>query len=91
MLSQIFTLNKISHEVAEVIAGENVFSYFVFNSDKTVTVKFPGGITHDTYPCHYCALDEVTRIWFLICEAERKALTRILIMLMIHHGKRHHV
>lgn len=70
MFSQIFTLNKISHDVAETIADENVFSYFVFNNDKTVTVKFPGGIIHDTYPCHHCALEEVTRIWFLIREAE---------------------
>lgn len=90
MFSQIFTLNKISHEVAEVIAGENVFSYFVFNKDKTVTVKFPCGIIHDTYPCHHCALEEVSRIWFLICEAERKILAQILILLMIHYGKRNH-
>ncbi|OAT17836.1 hypothetical protein M977_04113 [Buttiauxella gaviniae ATCC 51604] len=73
MFSQIFTLNKISHDVAETIADENVFSYLVFNNDKTVTVKFPGGIIHDTYPCHHCALEEVTRIWFLIREAEIKA------------------
>lgn len=73
MFSQIFTLNKISHEVAEAIADENVFSYFVFNADKSVTIKFPGGIIHDTFPCHHCALEEVTRIWFLIREAEIKA------------------
>ncbi|OAT17840.1 hypothetical protein M977_03924 [Buttiauxella gaviniae ATCC 51604] len=76
MFSQIFTLNKISPDVAETIADENVFSYFVFNNDKTVTVKFPGGIIHDTYPCHHCALEEVTRIWFLIREAEIKTQCR---------------
>lgn len=77
MISHIFTmifkLYKVSHDVAEVIADENPFSYFVFNKDNTVTVKFPGGIIHDTYPCHHCALEEVTRIWFLIREAEIKA------------------
>jgi hypothetical protein len=76
IFNQIFTLNKISHEVAEVIADENVFSYFVFNKDSSVTVKLPGGIVHDTFPCHHCALDEVTRIWFLIREAEIKAQRR---------------
>jgi hypothetical protein len=73
MFSAIFTLNKISHDVTESVADENVFNYFHLNNDNSVTVKFPGGIIHDTFPCHHCALDEVTRIWFLIREAEIKA------------------
>lgn len=80
MFSKIFMLNKISHDVAETIADDNVFSYFVFNNNKTVTVKFPGGIIHETYPCHHCALEEVTRIWFLIREAEIRAQRSFIII-----------
>ena len=72
--TNIFTLNKIGHDSVEVVAEENVFAYAVINGNNSVTVKFPGGITHDTFKTNIAALDEIARIWSLIADAERSTL-----------------
>ncbi len=76
--TNIFTLNKISHDSVEVIADENVVGYIVINANNTVTVKFPGTdskprgcITHATFETNADALDEMARVWFLNRDAEK--------------------
>ncbi|TNV22858.1 hypothetical protein FH968_02110 [Buttiauxella sp. B2] len=74
---EVFTLNLITGNVAEVITCENVFAYVAFDNTGNAQVKFPEGITHEKFETNGAALNEIARIWFLILDAEELSKKRI--------------